>query len=221
MAQSTIGRPIHWVEPAHPSLVAQYEDTVALYTAIKASVQGKVDAAFDAASSEIGFVVATTVPIAVKVDDKQAAEITVGPLFAGTLLGRKLLPAFDALAQHQTFKAVGKGTYNIYAIWQEALALALRHDWMEPAHVGVVASQIGEEVTAIRRPLPPGVREPAHFLDGRIQLTPEETVLLSAIDKVYPDLHLAARVAAARAATRPVAVSPHVMEPAHYRSSQS
>lgn len=219
MAQITSGRPIHWVEPAHPGIVTQYEEIIALYTAIRGGAQEKIDDAFDAVSREIGFVVATTVPVTVEVDDKRAVKVTVGQQFEKTLFDRKLIPAFGSLVSQPAPAGVGRGTYNIYAIWQEALALALRHDWMEPAHVGVVASQIGAEATvAARRPLPPGVREPAHFLDGRIQLTPEETVLLSAIDKVYPELHLAARVAASRTATRPVAVSPHVMEPAHFRN---
>jgi hypothetical protein len=218
MPEIVSGRPIYWVEPAHPGIVKQHADIVALYRAIRERVQPQIDQAFDNVSRAIGFVVATTVPVAVTVDDKGGvteAAVRSGQ-FKGTLFERELAQAFAPLVGHAV-AGLGAGTYNIYAIWQSALALALRRDWVEPAHVGVATPQLGAAVE--QRMLPPGVREPAHFLDGRIQLTSEETVLVSAIDEVYPELRLAERVAASRVATRPVAVSPHVMEPAHFRTS--
>ena len=77
---------------------------------------------------------------------------------------------------------------------------------------------------------PPGVHEPAHFLDAAIQLTAEDTIVIAAIDQVYSELHIAERIAAARTATRPVsphvqervqplAVSAYVKEPPHSRAS--
>ena len=223
MTDSTFGRPVHWVEPAHPGIVTRYDDIVALYSAIRENAQKAIDHAFDEVSREIGFVVATTVPVTVEVGDKHAVEKVKarGEQFKGTLFDRKLVPAFDSLV-NLPVDGVGAGTYNIYAIWESALTLALRHDWVEPAHFGVAASQVSAVATeaVAERRLLPGVREPAHFLDGRIQLTPEETVLVSAIDKVYPDLRLAERVAASRVATRPIAVSPYVIEPAHFRTSE-
>ncbi len=64
---------------------------------------------------------------------------------------------------------------------------------------------------------PPGVHEPAHFLDAAIQLTAEDTVVIAAIDQVYPELRLAERIATARTATRSVRVNPNVQERVQFR----
>jgi hypothetical protein len=44
----------------------------------------------------------------------------------------------------------------------------------------------------------PEVREPAHWFDPRIAIAPEEAVLISVIDKVYPELRLMDRIASFR-----------------------
>ncbi len=215
MAQNVSRRPIWWLEPAHPGVVQQLSDVVALYRAIREKVQPQLDNAFDRVSRQIGFVVATTMPATITVDDKGnvSAVAVGGEQYKGTLFERELTGAFAPLIG-QSVAGVKAGTYPLYAIWQAALSLVLQHYWLEPAHPGTVAAGAPElQAQAFKRA--PGVREPAHFLDAAIQLTPEDTIVIAAIDKVYPELQLAERIANVRTATRPVAVSPHVLEPAH------
>lgn len=208
MAQNVSRRPIWWLEPAHPGVVQQLSDVVTLYRAIREKVQPQIDSAFDEVSRQIGFVVATTMPAVVTVDEKSnvAAVAVGGEQFKGTLFERELTRAFAPLIGHNV-AGISAGAYPLYAIWQAALSLVLQHYWLEPAHPGTVAVGAPElQTQAFRRA--PGVREPAHFLDAAIQLTPEDTIVIAAIDKVYPELQLAERIANARTSTRPVAVPP-------------
>ena len=153
--------------------------------------------------------------------------MTIGGQFKGTLFERELAKAFTPLIG-QNVAGVSPGTYQLYAIWQTALSLVLQHYWLEPAQPGTVLGTGDLQMQAFKRP--PGVHEPAHFLDAAIQLTAEDTIVIAAIDKVYPELRLAERIAAARTATRPVsphvqervqplAVSAYVKEPPHSRAS--
>ncbi len=215
MAQNVTRRPIWWLEPAHPGAIKQLSDLVALYRAMREKAQPQVDRAFDQVSRQIGFVVATTLPAAVTVDDKGniSAVVVGGQQYKGTLFERELSGAVAPLIG-QNVAGVSPGTYNLYLIWQTALSLALQHFWLEPAHPGTVTTGAPElQAQAFKRP--PGVHEPAHFRTAEIQMTPEDTIVIAAIDKVYPELRLVERIADARTATRSVAVSPHVQEPAH------
>lgn len=227
MAQTVSQRPPWWHEPAHPGLIQQLSDVVSLYRAIREKAQPQIDQAFDEASRQIGFVVATTLPVAITVDEKgTVTAVTIGEQFKGTLFERELGKAFAPLIG-QSVAGVSPGTYNLYAIWQTALSLVLQHYWLEPAQPGTVLGA-GDLQQAFKRA--PGTQEPAHFLDAAIQLTAEDTVVIAAIDKVYPELRLAERIAHARTATRqvlhhvqervqPLAVSAYVKEPPHSRAS--
>jgi len=215
MAQNISQRPIWWLEPAHPGVIQQLADVVTLYGAIREKVQPQIDKAFDEASRQIGFVVATTLPVAITVDEKSnVTAVTIGDQFKGTLFERELAKAFTPLIGHNV-AGVSAGTYNLYAIWQAALSLVLQHYWLEPAQPGTVLGAGDLQLQAFKRP--PGVHEPAHFLDAAIQLTPEDTIVIAAIDKVYPELRLAERIATARTATRPVVVNPNVGERVQFR----
>jgi hypothetical protein len=220
-ATSIFARLRDWVEPAHPGVIKQYEAIVALYKAIRERLQPQIDEAFDNVSKQIGYVVATTVPVTVRVGPKNNVEgIEVGGAeLKGTLfeeaIGRATAPLMgDVLA------GVDPGHYTIYVIWHAALKLKLRKDWMEPAHVfdQLIRNELGAAATT-RAPVGPGVREPAHFLDPGIRLKIEDVVLISAIDEVYPDIRLGERIAGERLALSARAVSPHVQEPAHFRAS--
>ncbi len=220
--------PLWWHEPAHPGVIQQLSDVVSLYGAIREKVQPQIDKAFDEASRQIGFVVATTLPVAITVDEKsKVAAVTIGERYKGTLFERALAQAFTPLIG-QNVAGVSPGTYQLYAIWQSALSLVLQHYWLEPAQPGTVPGTGDLQLQAFKRP--PGMQEPAHFLDAAIQLTPEDTIVIAAIDKVYPELRLAERIATARTATRkfphpqervqqPVAVSAYVKEPTHSPAS--
>jgi hypothetical protein len=215
MAQNVSRRPIWWSEPAHPGIVQQLADVVTLYRAIREKVQTQIDKAFDEVSRQIGFVVATTLPVAITVDEKSkvTAVAVGGEQHKGTLFERELSKAFAPLIG-QNVAGASAGTYHLYAIWQAALSLVLQHHWLEPAHPGTVTlGAVEAQARAFKRP--PGVHEPAHFLNAEIQLAPEDTVVIAAIDEVYPELRLAERIASARTATRPLTVSSFVREPAH------
>ena len=207
--------PLWWHEPAHPGVIRQLSDVVSVYRAIREKVQPQIDKAFDEASRQIGFVVATTLPVAVTVDDKgKVTAVTIGGQFKGTLFERELAKAFTPLIG-QKLAGVSPGTYQLYAIWQAALSLVLQHYWLEPAQPGTVLGTGDLQVQAFKRP--PGVHEPAHFLDAAIQLTAEDTIVIAAIDQVYPELRLAERIAHARTATRSVRVLPIVEERVQFR----
>ncbi|MFY9892579.1 MAG: hypothetical protein WAK63_00400 [Xanthobacteraceae bacterium] len=207
--------PLWWHEPAHPGVIQQLSDVVSVYRAIREKVQPQIDKAFDEASRQIGFVVATTLPVAITVDDKgKVTAVTIGGQFKGTLFERELAKAFTPLIG-QNVAGVSPGTYQLYAIWQAALSLVLQHYWLEPAQPGTVLGTGDLQVQAFKRP--PGTQEPAHFLDATIQLTAEDTIVIAAIDQVYPELRLAERIAAARTATRSVRVNPNVQERVQFR----
>jgi len=201
MAENISRNPLWWHEPAHPGVIQQLSDIVSLYRAIREKVQPQIDKAFDEASRQIGFVVATTLPVAITVDKKgNVTAVTIGGQFKGTLFERELAKALTRLVG-QNVAGVSAGTYNLYAIWQAALSLVLQHYWLEPAQPGTVLGTGELQLQAFKRA--PGTQEPAHFLDAAIQLTAEDTIVIAAIDQVYPELRLAERIAHARTATRP------------------
>ena len=74
-------------EPAHVSLVRQYEDLVAILKYIRDQAQKVIDQSFDQVSSKIGFVVATTVPVTAEVskDGKINQLMMRGTHLEGTL----------------------------------------------------------------------------------------------------------------------------------------
>jgi hypothetical protein len=206
MPQNVPRRPPYWEEPAHPGLVQHYGDLLALYGAIREKLQPQIDKAFDDVARSIGFVVAVTLPVAVTVDDKGGVTGVAigGEQFKGTLFDRELTHAFAPLVGHP-IAGVGAGTYNIYAFWQAALTLLLQHHALGQAPSGS-ATASGAPKPATPEPAPwyraPGIREPAHFLDARIQVAPDDSVLISAIDQAYPELRLHERISAARIATQ-------------------
>ena len=84
--------PLWWHEPAHPGVIQQLSDVVSVYRAIREKVQPQIDKAFDEASRQIGFVVATTLPVAITVDDKgKVTAVTIGGQFKGTLFEQSSL----------------------------------------------------------------------------------------------------------------------------------
>lgn len=209
MERKKIAQLRDWVEPAHPMTIKLRDDLHALYTRIREKYQKKVDKAFDLVSRQIGFVVATSLPVVLEVGQKGTVEgISMGAEhLQGTFFDQELTKALEML-RDDSIPSLKVGTYKLYLFWFEALKLRLQADWMEPAHV---VAQIRPELIARVRP---EVREPAHWFDPGIAIDAEETVLISVIDEVYPELRLADRIAVSREAIR---VRPEVIEPAHYR----
>jgi hypothetical protein len=213
------------VEPAHPMVVDYHDSLVSIYKVIREKYQSKIDAAFDDASRQVGFIVTTTIPVDIEVGDNRklksvsvAADNLKGTLFekiAGAVGTSDALPG-----------NVGAGKYRIYLLWYPALKLRLRTDFMEPAHfTGVMepvhtgpAGAFGSLQTELSSRFVgrvSGFGEPAHWFDPGRAIVAEEAVLIHAIDEVYPELRLAERVSVSRQAGR--AIRPEVQEPAHFR----
>ena len=204
-----------WVEPAHPVIVEQFDDLVNIYRAIRTHFQERIDATFDSASRQIGFVVTTTLPASVQIgkEGKFGKVAFNAKNLEGTLFEREFAPVFEKMAGTAAGKAK-PGDYTLELIWFEALKLKLKTDWMEPAHFQRpgIRPEIIEQLTTR---IPPEVQEPAHWFDAGIALAKEEEILISAIDEVYPELKLADRIAVGRQNTR--FRVPGIREPAHFR----
>jgi len=203
-----------WVEPAHPSVVKQHEDLVNIYKFLREGAQLEIDKVFDKVSSQIGFVVTTTLPVTIQIGDggKIGKVELAARNLEGTVFEREFAPIFKRLSGQSIGKGLSlAGNYNLALLWVDALKLKLKHDWIEPAHFRVrpdIFEQLGTKVR-------PEVQEPAHWFDANIALELEEELLISVIDEVYSELKLADRVAFGRYQSRKFI--PGVREPAHFR----
>jgi hypothetical protein len=215
MSENVFAHLHDWTEPAHPSIIRLYDHVIQIYRELKEQ-QDKIDEAFDRVSSQIGFVVTTTLPVRFEVGNEGRVESANldGAALKGTLFEKELAP-FTGKLRDRKLTGVAPGSFRVYLIWYDALSLKLRRDWMEPAHVlqGLLTNIIGpaKGAAAVR----PEVREPAHWFDPGIAIAIEDAVVISAIDQVYPELRLAERIAADRLAIR--RIRPEVMEPVHFR----
>ncbi len=203
-----------WVEPAHPTVVTQFEDLVNIYKFLREGVQGDIDKSFDRVSSQIGFVVTTTLPITM--DIAEGAKIEKVELATNKLEGTLFEKEFEKVFKRLSGRVIGKGLslsgkYSLALLWVDALKLKLKHDWMEPAHFCRIQPESLQDFTAKVRP---EVQEPAHWFDSHFTLEMEEELLISVIDEVYPELRLAERVAIGREQSRKLI--PGVREPAHF-----
>lgn len=218
MSETSFARLRDWTEPAHPAVIRLYDGLLQVYRAMRDN-QEKIDAAFDRAAAQIGFVVTTTLPVRIEVADNGAVKRSGfdSDALRGTIFEKELSELLQDLTR-KPFSGVPAGTYRYYLIWYDALKLKLRRDWLEPVHViqgllGSIVAQKGE--VAASAFVRPEVREPAHWFDPGIAIAIEDAVVISAIDEVYPELRLAERIAADRLAIR--RIGPEVMEPVHYR----
>lgn len=212
------------VEPAHPTIVQMHDDLVSLYRVIKKDYQSGIDQAFDHVSRQIGFIVTTTIPWIIEVEDRpRARKMKVGAQhLSGTLFEKAMSRVMEGLLKDSN--PLPARVYRIYLVWHEALKLRLKTDWMEPAHFrtewmepahftrdprSVLVQRV--QASAVK----PEVMEPAHWFDPGTRLDAEEQVLLSVIDEVYPELRLAERVATIR--QQRVEQWPGIREPAHFQ----
>ena len=182
--------PRDWVEPVHHYQIEMYEVLVSLYSHIKENYQTKIDAAFDRASKEIGFVVATSLPVTVEVGSNK----TVKDLFfsaenlKGTIFERQVLNEALALKKDK-IPDVRAGTYEIKLLWLEALKIKIKTDWMEPVHFRVFDRFFSMK----RKELDPYVHEPVHYYPG-LELDMEAQILAQVLNQVYPELKIADRI---------------------------
>ncbi|MCE8427839.1 MAG: hypothetical protein J5U19_05545 [Candidatus Methanoperedens sp.] len=214
----------HWKEPAHPTAIKFHDDLVSIYTHIREKYQQEIDNAFDRISRQIGFVVTTSVPVMLKVEEEGTIKsFTLGMKnLKDTIFEKELSTALEPMLSNP-MPGVSSGNYNIYLLWFEALKLKLRTDWMEPVHYRYCIEPVHPpQMEPVHRPhmepvhfkksesvadiqqsggrIPRPWLEPAHWFDPRIELTSEEATVLSAIDLVYPELKLMDRAAASREA---------------------
>ncbi len=175
MNERIITRGFPWGEPAHPAIVKQYEDLVAIYRVIRGELQQGIDLAFDRVSSEIGFVVTTTLPIGFEITaEHSAVHWTIPDPLKGSLFEKAMVEAVGK-AGPDHWKAVSPGRYQLLLVWHEALKLKLRKDWLEPVHYfrEDIAARISEE-TRVR----PEVQEPAHWFLPTATIPVEEKILI-------------------------------------------
>lgn len=214
MSERIMTRGFPWGEPAHPGIVKQYEDLIAIYRVVRDQLQEGIDRAFDRVSRDIGFVVSTTLPVTCEITEGKPAQWTMAEPLRGSLFESAMLEALKRPSP-DPWKAISAGQHQLYLVWFDALKLKLRKDWLEPVHylredvIGLIS-----QTARVR----PEVQEPAHWFLPSATIVAEEKVLISAIDEVYPELRLAERIANTRQVLR--GVRPEVMEPAHVRTTQ-
>lgn len=202
-----------WVEPAHPAIFEHYEDILAIYRYIQKNLQPEIDSRFDRIARQIGYVVASTVPVILEFSEEGTLkDVEIG---ADHLRGTLFEGVVEAIKPGKTPLKVHPGKFNLYLIWYIALKLRLRKDWVEPAHFRpgfeITRAQTAQQASEIKW----DVREPAHWFDPGIRMVLEDAIQIAALDEVYPELHLGERVAFNRYMASQI-VKPEVMEPAHF-----
>jgi hypothetical protein len=189
-------------EPAHPWDIRAFSDLVKIYSAIR-QFQGPIDQAFDKASSLIGYVVTTTLPLALEVGARGRVKSAAlaGDHLKDTVWTTAFAEVMSTLAKEMTIPSGQSGDYSVALIWFEALKLKFRADWCEPAHWrGAPPIDVEQPsrprvahttATAVQR-VAWEIREPAHVFRGVLL---DDRVAIAALDEVYPELQLMQRCA--------------------------
>ena len=175
----------------------------------------------------------TTMPIALEVArGGQVKQIRIGSEnVQGTLFDRALSKALKPLQETPLPAGVSAGTHSLYVLWFTALKLKLHNDWKEPAHApgggweavipdlwqGRARVSLDRRQDVARLVSGPW-EEPAHWFDPGSLIIEEESVLISALDEIYPELRLAERVSFYRRGTfgappaqeAPIRISPEI-----------
>jgi hypothetical protein len=185
MENKTLENMRYCVEPVHPMAVKLYSDLVTIYKFVKDNYQKDIDAAFDRASQQIGFVVTTTVPVMLEVGEGGAIKsLTMGAeSLKNTPFEKEIIAVFDLKKKGENKINVSAGVYNLALFWYDAVKLKLRTDWMEPAHP---VFQLQSELMGMRQSpqsaaamniagQPQPWLEPVHFPGCRPWLEPVHT----------------------------------------------
>ena len=208
-------------EPIHPVTIKYREDVREIYRVLKAKYQEKINAAFDRAARQIGFVVASTLPCRIEVADGKVKTVSLNAVnLKETIFERELMPVLKSF-NDEKLSTISDGSYDIYLLWTSALMVILEYYWMEPAqflknYLGSLISPTTNYQTPSAATMPQIVAEatePAHWFEPGVKISSNEAILLSVIDEVYPELHLSERIAKIK--TKIVKVGSEVKEPAH------
>jgi hypothetical protein len=180
-------------DPPHEA-VRLHRDLIKLMKFIREKYQEKIDQAFDRVSRQIGFVVATTMPVTLEMaQGGKVMRLAVGAKhLENTLFDKEIIGTLKGITEGPTPEPSQPGVYNLYVIWFEALKFKLKTDWVEPAHV--LAGRLRELFPAAAAAYRPEVQEPAHWFDPGSLISLEERVLIDVIDEVYPELRLVERL---------------------------
>ncbi len=232
MPASKYGKIGPWVEPAHTAVLEFRDVLQALYQQIRKAFQPKIDAAFDKASRDIGYLVTTTVPVQFVITrGGRIKDVELGAEhLQGTVYEKRLSPVLKEMTGMDLGDVkAASGDYLLQMIWFDALRLRLRTDWIEPAHFRDY-QRVRESFRDLTKfdwvepahvvlggsgqiAVDPDVVEPAHF---QPTIDPwKEKVLVAVIDEVYPELRLIDRIAKLKDDLR-IKVRPDVIEPAHF-----
>jgi len=190
-------------ELLQPTVIRLFNSLTQVYRIMR-DRQKEIDAAFDRAAAQIGFVVTSTLPVRVEVAEEGAVKgISLdGAALRGTIFEKELSGFLEGFRK-VPFSGVPAGKYRFYLIWFDALNLKLRCDWCEPAHVlqGWLGSIMAQRASVTAAALvAPEVIEPAPWFDPGAVIAVEDGLVIMAIDEVYPELRLADRISAGRLA---------------------
>src|SRR5260370_125820 len=114
MSERIMTRGFPWGEPAHPGIVKQYEDLIAIYKVVRSQFQEGIDRAFDRVSRDIGFVVSTTLPVTLEITGK-TAQWTMAEPMKGSLFEKALLEVLQP--SPDPWKGISAGQYQLYLVW--------------------------------------------------------------------------------------------------------
>jgi hypothetical protein len=165
--------------------VKERSELVKIYGAIKEKCQTNIENAFDEVSRQVGYVVTTTIPIDLELEQGKVKHISMGAEnLKGTIFEKAMIKALKPLTD-EPLPVIGT-KYTLVVLWKEALMLTMVKpgDYSPYEMVQVLKdafSHLGERTATIK-----------------------EQVLTSAIDQVYPELNFAQRLANSKATSNTI-----------------
>jgi len=190
-----------WLVREPPHFVKNFGDLTKFYQIIRDKYQAHIDEAFDAASAKIGFVGTTILPVTMVIDQKgktvtlEFSEDSLKTSVFNDYLGSVL----TNITQGASSLNLKPGTYNLLLFWQAGIQAI--------SNTGTARASAESVTTA------------ASCQQPQKQIPSEAAVLLSAIDKVYPELNLGRRITDQYVTIDWNAVWNHQLwkEPAHFQ----
>ena len=163
-----------WMEPAQ--FIGRVDDLASLYTEIREHYQNAIDEAFDKVSRQIGFVVLTSIPITVTVDNngrvsqiEMAVENMKGTLFESVKDVLKPMMKQERGETKGKTRVISKGDYQIVVFWKAGLkAIGASLQGLiqvpgEPAHYSIPGSLAARLGRILPEPAHYSHFEPAHY----------------------------------------------------------
>jgi hypothetical protein len=181
---------LKWLVREPPHFVKNFGDIVRFYEIVKEKYQKDIDNAFDSVSEQIGFVVTTMLPVSVVIG--RGGKITSMELAEDSLKTSMFNTALKDVLSSISKNEAGftkMGTYNLIIFWNAGLQALL-----------------GATCDPTPEPASPQIE---------VDIPGEAKVVLSAIDRVYSDLHLGSYISNKYGMA--YYERPPVNEPVHFR----